>query len=380
LKGVLTELGFVQMSADSSFWIHKAKDVVVFLTTIVDDMLVVSPNEAYTLHIIREILKKLPGTHGGRAKHYNGLRITWLDATREVVLTQAAHVEKLYEEFSRFIHPSTQRSMPAPANLRICRSGSNLNMDSHDLDVREFHFRKIIGGISYITHCTRPDGIHVNNQLAKMANEPKWEHWCLALNLLSYLHHTRYWGLKFGGYDLSPQVDFLTTGVDMHHMDPAVVGYADANHGTGIDDKRSISGFVIKVHGGPVAWASRTQPLTAASTTESEFRALSECSREALWIAKLLKAFDIPSEPFLIRGDSQGALGAIKNHSYTKHTKHIEIVHDFMKDRLQTGQLEFDFVSGADNPADIFTKCLPAEKFVKFRKGLGMTELAEALR
>jgi hypothetical protein len=35
----------------------------------------------------------------------------------------------------------------------------------------------------------------------------------------------------------------------MNHKpkDPPVVAYADANHGTGIDDKRSISGFVIKI-------------------------------------------------------------------------------------------------------------------------------------
>jgi hypothetical protein len=158
------------------------------------------------------------------------------------------------------------------------------------------------------------------------------------------------------------------------------VGYADANHGTGIDDKRSISGFVIKVLGGPVSWASRTQSLTAASSTESEFRALSECSREALWVAKLLEAFEIPSSPFLIRGDSQGALGAIKNYQYTKHTKHIEIVHDFMKDRYQSGQLDFEYVRGDSNPADIFTKCLGKHKFLEFRDMLGMDELPSHLR
>jgi hypothetical protein len=154
-----------------------------------------------------------------------------------------------------------------------------------------------------------------------------------------------------------------------------VVGYADANFGTSLDDKRSISGYVIKILGGPVAWASRTQPLTATSTTEAEYRALSECSREALWISKLLDAFDIPAKPFLIRGDSQGALAAIKNYAYTKHTKHIEIVHDFMKDRYQNGQLDFEYVKGDDNPADIFTKCLGYPKFARFRKMLGMVEL-----
>jgi hypothetical protein len=224
--------------------------------------------------------------------------------------------------------------------------------------------------------------IYVNNQLAKVANEPMWEHWCIAINLLSYLYNTRFWGVKFGGYDMSPQVwcNVKPEEVKRKGQDPPVVGYADANHGTGIDDKRSVSGFVIKVLGGPVSWASRTQPLTAASTTESEFRALSECSREALWVAKLLKEFDIPCEPFQIRGDSKGAIQAITNHSYTKHSKHIEIVHDFMKDRIQNGQLALDYVKGEENPADIFTKCLSKGPFEDCRNWLGMAELDVKLR
>jgi hypothetical protein len=380
LKHVLNDLGFEQISADSSFWVHKSVDIVAYLTSIVDDMLLVSPHESFTLKIVHAILDKLPGTHSGRAIYYNGLRITWLDHTREVLLTQAAHVDKLYEKFKHFLDTSKRRSLPGKENLRVSKLGSNFVPKSQPLDVEVYRFRELIGGLSYITHGTRPDAIHVTNQLAKAANNPMWEHWSLALELLSFMYHSRFWGIKFGGYDLSPQVTYATRGVDLHRQDPPVVGYADANHGTGLDDKRSISGFVIKVLGGPVSWASRTQPLTAASTTESEFRALSECSREALWVAKILDAFDIPCTPFLIRGDSQGALCAIKNFSYTKYTKHIEIVHDFMKDRYQAGQLDFEYVQGGDNPADIFTKCLGGPKFEKFRRMLGMAELPYNLR
>jgi hypothetical protein len=92
-----------------------------------------------------------------------------------------------------------------------------------------------------------------------------------------------------------------------------------------------------------------------------------------------LEAFEIPSKPFLIRGDSQGALCAIKNFQYTKHTKHIEIVHDFMKDRYQSGALDFEYVTGDQNPADIFTKCLGKHKFREFRDMLGMAELPSHL-
>jgi hypothetical protein len=50
-----------------------------------------------------------------------------------------------------------------------------------------------------------------------------------------------------------------------------------------------------------------------------------------------------------------------KNYQYTKHTKHIEIHHDFMRDRYAQGVLDFDYVEGKVNLADIFTKALPKE-------------------
>ena len=194
----------------------------------------------------------------------------------------------------------------------------------------------------------------------------------------SYLHTTKFWGIKFGAGTCYPQVYQASKGASGHSY--GVEAYADANHGTGIDDKKSVSGFSIMVLGGPVSWASRTQPITAASTTESEYRALSECAREALWISKLLDAFSIPCRPFMIKGDSQGAIAALTNHSYTKHTKHIEIVHEFLKDRYQNGSITLEYIRGEDNPADLFTKCLGYKKFERFRRMLGMFELPTHLR
>jgi len=202
LKGVLNDLGFEQMSADSSFWVHKTKDIVAFLTSVVDDMLVVSPHQPFTLEIVHAILEKLPGTHSGRANYYNGVRITWLDATCEVLLTQTAHVERLYDKFAHLIETPKRRSLPAKEGMRVCKGGTNFEPNSPPLDVDEYHYRELIGGISYVTHGTRPDAIHVVNQLAKVSNAPTCEHWSRALELLSYLWHTKYWGIKFGGHDM----------------------------------------------------------------------------------------------------------------------------------------------------------------------------------
>jgi hypothetical protein len=149
------------------------------------------------------------------------------------------------------------------------------------------------------------------------------------------------------------------------------------NHGTGIDDKKSISGHVLHVFGGPVSWGSHVQPTTSLSTTESEYRAMSEACRESLWLAKITSLFGIDSTPFLVRGDSETAIKSLKNYSQTKYTKHIEIHHEFMKDRYKQGDLDFQHIKGTQNPADIFTKALGKYKFMEFREALGMRPVVE---
>jgi hypothetical protein len=375
LKNALQQLGFQPVAADSSFWVCETNGIVVYLSSVVDDMLVVSPSEDVTLSIVRRILDMFPGKHEGRAKYYNGMRITWLDSTQEVLLTQSAHVQKLADKFSAVADVTIPRTLPAKPGIRLCNSGSSMTVKSPLLNTDEFHYRALIGGLNYLSNGTRPDITFIVNQLSKYANAPTVEHWEIALDVLRYLNHTQTWGIKLGGAGCWTQVTFKHKHYDP--VDPPAVAYADANHGTGLDNKKSVSGMLIQVMRGPVSWGSRTQTLTSMSTTESEYRALSECSKEALWIAKLLELFQIPSKPFLICGDSQGAIGAIKNYRYTKHTKHVEIHHDFMKDRYQRGDLDFVFVPGAENIADIFTKALPRPQFEKLRRMLSMACLQE---
>jgi len=66
-----------------------------------------------------------------------------------------------------------------------------------------------------------------------------------------------------------------------------VTAYANAHHGTGVHDKNSVTCMVIHVLGDPVSWASKMQPVASTSSCESEYRAMSATTREALWLANI---------------------------------------------------------------------------------------------
>ena len=53
-------------------------------------------------------------------------------------------------------------------------------------------------------------------------------------------------------------------------------------------------------------------------------------------------------------------------------TKYIEIKYHFIRDHVQKGDIELDFVSTEKQIADIFTKPLSKDRFCMIRRELGM--------
>jgi len=357
------------VAADSSFWVREQDGTMAYISTVVDDMLISSADEPMTLRIIHDILSILPGRHLGIATHFNGMKITWLDSPRSVILTQPGHIQDLVDKFGHLADLTIPHTLPVKGGLKLCKGGTSENPCSDALDVERYHYRGLIGGLSYISCCTRPDITFIINQLASYSNAPTIAHWDVAIGVVRYLRHTIRWGISLGH---GGAIDKAWVKTLPEHK---VVAFADANHGTGMDDKRSVSGIIMHVYGGPVSWASKKQAVTSTSTCESEYRALSMASREALWLAKIVSLFGIAPRPFTIKGDNKSAINTIQNHTTTQHTKHIEIHHDFMKDRYKAGDLDYEHIPGKDNPADILTKALETHKFQQFRHDMGMRQL-----
>jgi len=369
LKSVLDILGFKPVSADSSFWICESKPCIVYISTVVDDMLITSKDEALTVKMVNAILKQLPGKNLGIAKHFNGVKIVWQPESHSVLLYQPSHIQDCIEEFKHLTNMDYGHNLPCRGGLRLCKEGTTDSMNTDDLDTEIYHYRGLLGQLNYLSCCTRPDITYIVNQLARYSNAPKKAHWDIAIGVLKYLKNTSNWGISLGHGSAIDKIFFK-----MGEPRREVTAFADANHGTGVDDKKSVTGMVIHVLGGPVSWASKMQPVASASSCESEYRAMSATAREALWLAKIVPLFGISAKPFLVCGDNKGAIQSINNRTHTKNTKHIEIHHEFMKDRKETGELEFLHIAGTMNPADILTKALDATKFNANRYALGMRQ------
>ena len=101
----------------------------------------------------------------------------------------------------------------------------------------------------------------------------------------------------------------------------------------------------------------------AHSSTEAEYRALTDTTYELLWLRWLLKDLGVStSSATHLYCDNQNAIHITHNDVFHERTKHIEIDCHFIRYHLVHSALKLISVSSKDQLADIFTKSQPKER------------------
>ena len=109
---------------------------------------------------------------------------------------------------------------------------------------------------------------------------------------------------------------------------------------------------------------------------EAEYQACSAVAREALSLRKALGELSqlsrlLPRGALQIRGDNQAALTLCGDRKEGQRIKHIDIIHHFVRERVESGEIAFTYCRSADNASDLFTKALPHHLFEAGLKSLG---------
>ncbi|XRB16947.1 hypothetical protein RI054_14g67910 [Pseudoscourfieldia marina] len=120
------------------------------------------------------------------------------------------------------------------------------------------------------------------------------------------------------------------------------------------ENRRSTSGYIFFLNGGPISWASYLQTTVALSTVESEVMALTEAIKEAIYIRRLLESLGAAQEgPTIIYTDSTGAEALVDHPTSHRRTKHIEIRREFIKFHIGHETVKIERVSTKDQLVDI---------------------------
>ena len=70
---------------------------------------------------------------------------------------------------------------------------------------------------------------------------------------------------------------------------PVLVGYIDSDMVGDVNNRKSISGYLMTFSRRAMSWQSRLQKCVALSTTEAEYIAAAEACKELLWMKHFMK-------------------------------------------------------------------------------------------
>lgn len=226
-------------------------------------------------------------------------------------------------------------------------SGLSLSVEQGPAMAMELHamqyvtYQQVIGSLIYAAMSICPDIAFAVAILSQFMRNPERPHWEACKYTLRYLKST-------GDYE-------LTLGATDGQLEAFInADWASQPH------RHLMSGYIVLLNGGPVAWSARKQPIIALSTAEAEYIALTNVVQELLYLQLLIgELYDAPSLSILILCDNQAAIVLASNSKFQSCTKHINLQYHFIHLHIKDGTFKLLYCPTDNNIADTFTKVLP---------------------
>jgi hypothetical protein len=358
---ITTEMGWKALVSDASFYFKRSRSGrVMLIYRFVDDMQ--GSYHAADVDEFRESVALLQQRFNIKQLRQEswmlGMRIQRDRKLRTITLDQEQYVTKALEKFG----------------LKECKVASTPEAvgaaDDRDPTLERptdrQRYMEIVGTLMYAAISTRPDIAHAVHYLASHMQAPTHRHALAAERVLRYLSGTKSVGLVFGSRNGDSIGDSRGRGAQVQ-VD--VCAFSDADWANSKRDRKSITGWVAKLNGDPVSWASKKQRVVALSTCEAELYAEAAAIQEVLWLRGLMKELGLHvSSGSVVYGDNQSTIATSSNGIKSERTKHVDVKYHFITETVENGHVKLKWVPTQQQQADIFTKPLQPQVFLQLRR------------
>ncbi|KAD2393037.1 hypothetical protein E3N88_40014 [Mikania micrantha] len=153
-----------------------------------------------------------------------------------------------------------------------------------------------------------------------------------------------------------------------------VIGYSDSDFAKCKDDKKSASGYIFKLAGGPISWKSHKQQLTTTSKMMAEYVAVYNATCHGMLLRNLiagLKVINSISRPLKIYCDNSATVSFSNSNSLTGAGLYLDTKFLFVRERVEENNLCIEYINTKEMLADPMTKGLPPKVFQELVMKMG---------
>lgn len=343
LNNYLIEIGFKNTETNPCVYVHSQQTCDTIILVYVDDLLIASTDLSNIRNVKIKLKEKFKMKDLGNVKDVLGMHIERQGDVGSIKINQRFYIESALKKFGMTECNPMDTPLELNVNAIIADSEPKMNKDK----LINEPYRELVGCLMYLANASRPDIAFAANVLSRFNQNPKEIHWKMAKRVLRYLKGT---------------VDY---GINYVSEKNSIVAYSDSDWGGDTLDRKSNTGYVVCLAGGPISWTSKKQRTVALSTMEAEYMALSEVTKEIIYVRNLLNHIryrEVIKNATKVYCDNQSAIYLSKNSVFHARTKHIDIRHHFTREAQERGDITLSYVSTKIMVADVLTKSVTKNK------------------
>ncbi len=374
----LVKLCFTRSLREPSLLYKKSAELTTLVLVYVDDVLLAGNDLSQINATIDSLKLKFLVKELGFPETYVGFEVERSEQNHTLTLHQRTYART----FLKMFLPENQRGQRStPINTF---GNFPRNENSEDPLPVSIPYRSIIGTLYYYANGTRPDILFAVNYLSRVQSKPKNIHWTLLQQVLRYIDSTQEMGLTFTSSESEicayVDADFAsdyTLRVPHHDAtqqenEPAAEIVSEEHLKEEMYEKhKSMSGCLIQAYGNSVAWLCRKQPAITTSTTEAEFVAVAESSSLIIFIKEITsEIYNSTSRPVTIYEDNISTSTLLKSIFHHGKLKHLALRVLRVKELIWRNIIHIRQIPTANQIADIFTKPLQTDAFLRLRRRL----------
>jgi hypothetical protein len=205
-----------------------------------------------------------------------------------------------------------------------------------------------VGAMVYTSPCVRVDTCWAISRLARALTFPTPEMEAAADRVMLYLAQTADACVTFDGE--APDAGVL-------------MGESDSDWAVG----HSTTGWIVFLAGAAVAYRSFRQACIAMSSTEAEIIAASSCAVELVHFRTLLTEMGLPQAPTRLYVDNSGAVELARDRKSCHRSRHVDRRYFKVRELVHSGQILVEHIDTKENSADLLTKPLKIDAYIKHR-------------